>query len=163
MDGMVSTIKKIDFKREEIFSFVVLNRLSPHDQLFLEGEFGLSKEKVDFFVSNYRHIGLVFKLVPIQPEYARDWAEPLIRGFKDTDELSKFQNVFVARDAAKILLVTNKRMLKVDLDTINETLMDVNMRIEHTNDKVEKEFRHLADVEKSQKGIFGRMMEALKK
>ena len=163
MDGMVSTIKKIDFKKEEIFSFVVLNRLSPHDQLFLEEEFGLSKEKIDFFVSNYRHIGLVFKLVPIQAEYAKDWAEPLIRGFRDTNEMSKFQNVFVARDAAKMLLVTNKRMLRVDLDTINETLMDVNMRIEHTNDKVAKEFRHLAEVERSQRGIFGRMMEALKK
>ncbi len=163
MEGMVSTIKKVDFKKEEIFSFVVLNRLSPHDQLFLEEEFGLLKEKVDFFVSNYRHIGLVFSLLPIQPEYAKDWAEPLIKGFRDTDELSKFQNVFVSRDALKLLLVTNKRMLKVDLGHINETLMDVNMRIEHTNDKVAREFRHLAEVEKSQKGIFGRMMGALRK
>ena len=163
MEERISTIKKVELKKEDMQSMIMFDsKLSVNDLKFLEDEFDFYKEDVDKFSANYKNLGIVFKLTPIQKEFLADWKIFLQKVIKKSYEFDKFHNLFVNISYDKILLVTNKRLLKVDLSKLNEKIEDINYRIESFDEKVETEMQGLSEATKN-KGFFSRLVEVLKR
>ena len=163
MEERISTIKKLELKKEDMQSMIMFDsKLSVNDLKFLEDEFDFYKEDVDKFAANYKNLGVVFKLTPIQKEFLADWKIFLQKVIKKSYEFDKFHNLFVNISYDKILLVTNKRLLKVDLSKLNEKIEDINYRIESFDEKVETEMQGLSEATKN-KGFFSRLVEVLKR
>ena len=163
MEERISTIKKVELKKEDMQSMIMFDsKLSVNDLKFLEDEFDFYKEDVDKFAANYKNLGIVFKLTPIQKEFLADWKIFLQKVIKKSYEFDKFHNLFVNISYDKILLVTNKRLLKVDLSKLNEKIEDINYRIENFDEKVETEMKDLSEATKN-KGFFSRLVEVLKR
>lgn len=165
MEERISTIKKLDLKKDDVISMILFDMgLSGNDLKFLEDEFDFYKEDMDKFVANYKNVGVVFKLRPIQEGFVKDWKMFLQRIVKKSYDFDRFNNVFVNKNYDKMLLVTNKRLLKVDLKKLNEKIEEMNYRIESYNEKVLDEMEDLAEATKEEhRGIFGRVMEVLKR
>lgn len=165
MEERISTIKKLELRKDDMQSMVMFDsNLNASDLKFLEDEFDFYKEDIDNFAANYKNIGIVFKLTPIKEELLKDWKMFLTRVIKKSYDFDKFYNIFLNKSYDKILLVTNKRLLKVDLKKLNEKIEDANYRIESYNGKVLEEMEDLAEVTKEEhKGIFSRVMEVLKR
>ncbi|MBI2138845.1 hypothetical protein HYU13_04605 [Candidatus Woesearchaeota archaeon] len=155
----VSTVRKLDLKKPDVYSLILLNKMiSANDMQFLGIEFGFSGEMIEFFSSNYRTLGIVFKLSPLITESTKSWDPFLKQAFPPQGNFSRFANAFLSKDCTKLLLVTNKRLLKLDLERANEKLMDANFMIEHYNDR-------LSAAEEQQgaprKGILQKVMQTL--
>ncbi len=165
MEERISTIKKLELKKEDIQSMIMFDRgLNATDLKFLEDEFDFYKEDINNFVASYKNLGVVFKLTPINDELQKDWKMFLQRVVKKSYDFDKFHNIFVNKEYDKILLVTNKRLLKVDLKNLNAKIEDIDYRIESYDEKVAEEMQDLAEATKDEhKGIFSRVMEVLKR
>jgi len=165
MEERISTIKKLDLKKEDIESMIMFNRaLDGKDSNFLEEEFDFYKEDIDKFAANYKNIGVVFRLRAIKEELLKDWKMFIQRVIKKSYDFDRFNNVFVNKKYDKILLVTNKRLLKVDLKKLNEKIEEINYRIESYDEKILEEMEDLAEATKEEhKGIFKRVIEVLRK
>ncbi len=159
----ISTIKQIELKNDFIESKILFGQhLGGSDLKFLEDEFDFYNEDINKFVANYKNVGLVFRLIPNEGELRRDWKEFIQRVVKKSYDFDKFNNVFANKDFDKILLVTNKRLLKVDLEKLNEKIERVNYRIASYDEKVENEMEDLAEATK-EGGLFHRISELLKR
>jgi len=165
MEERISAIKKLELKKEDMQSMIMFNRdLNAGDLKFLDDEFDFYKEDIDNFTVNYKNIGIVFKLTAMKEEFLKDWGMFIKRLIKKSYEFDKFNNIFANKKYDKLLLVTNKRLLKVDLKKLNEKIEDINYRVNSYNDKVLEEMEDLAEVTKEEhKGIFSRVMEVLKR
>ncbi|MEA2037173.1 MAG: hypothetical protein U9O94_06685 [Nanoarchaeota archaeon] len=163
MEERVSTIKKIDLKKEDVHSMIMLDRsLSGADLSFLEKEFDFYQEDVNRFLSNYKSLAVVFNLSSIQEEFLTDWKLFIQKTIKRNDT-GRFHNIFVNKKYDQVLLITNKRLLKVDLNILNEKIEDMNYRIESYNEKVKVEMDGLAEATKGQSGFFGKIIKLLEK
>ncbi len=165
MEEKISTIKKLDLKKDDVQSMIMFNSaLSGNDLKFLEEEFDFYKEDIDNFTASYKNIGVVFKLKAIKEGLLKEWKMFLQRVIKKSYDFDRFRNIFVNKTYDKILLVTNKRLLRVDLNKLNEKIEEINYRIESYDDKVMDEMEGLAEATKDEhKGIFGRVMEVLRR
>lgn len=165
MEERISTIKKLALKKEDIQSMIMLDiGLNGSDLKFLEDEFDFYKEDIDKFIANYKNLGVVFRLRPIIEEFVKDWKMFIQRVIKKSFEFDKFNNVFVNKGYDKILLISNKRLLKVDLKKLNEKIEEINYRIESYNEKVLEEMEGLIEATKEEhKGIFSRIVDVLKR
>ena len=165
MEERISTIKKLDLKKEDIQSMIMFDRgLDGKDLKFLEDEFDFYKEDINNFAANYKNIGVVFKLTPIKEGMLKDWKMFMQRVIKKSYEFDRFNNVFVNKSYDKILLVSNKRLLGVDLKKLNEKIEEINYRVEHYDEKVLEEMEDLAEATKEEhKVFFGRMMRIWEK
>lgn len=165
MEEKISTIKKLELKKEQIQSMILFNsELNATDLKFLEEEFDFYKEDINNFVTNYKNLGVVFKLTPINEELVKDWKMFLQRVIKKSYDFDKFHNVFVNKSYDKLLLVSNKRLLDIDLKKLNEKIEEINYRIESFDEKVAEEMEDLAEATKDvHKGIFSKLIEVLKK
>ena len=165
MEERISTIKKVDLKKEDIQSMVMFDKgLGGNDLKFLEEEFDFYKEDIDNFSANYKNIGVVFKLTALKEGFLTDWGGFMRKVIKKSAEFDKFHNIFLSKKYDMMLLVTNKRLLNIDLKKLNEKIEDINYRIEHYDEKVFEEMEDLAEATKEEhKGIFSRVMEVLKR
>ncbi|GAF89343.1 unnamed protein product, partial [marine sediment metagenome] len=58
MEERISTIKKLELKKEDIQSMIIFDRgLSGSDLNFLEEEFDFYKEDINNFVASYKNLG----------------------------------------------------------------------------------------------------------
>jgi len=165
MEERISTIRKLDTRKDDMISMVMFDRgLNGADLKFLEEEFDFYKEDIDNFVASYKNLGIVFGLKPINEELLKDWKMFIQRVIKKSVDFDKFNNLFVGKDYDKVLLVTNKRLLKVDLKKLNEKIEDINYRIESFDEKVLDEMEDLAEATKVEpRGILGKVIEVLKR
>lgn len=165
MEERISTIKKVELKKESMHGIIMFDKsLSGSDLKFLEDGFDFYKEDADRFASNYKNLGLVFNLTPIKQEFLKDWGTFLRRAIKKSPEFDKFNNMFVSRGYDKVLVVTNKRLSGVDIKKLNEKIEDINYRIESYNEKIVEEMKGAAEAAKEEhKGILRRVLEVLKK
>jgi len=165
MEERISTIKKLDLKKDDIQSMIMFDRgLGGNDLKFLEEEFDFYKEDIDNFAANYKNIGVVFKLTALKEEFLRDWGEFMRKVIKKSAEFDKFHNIFLSKKDDKVLLVTNKRLLKIDLKKLNEKIEEINYRIESYDEKAFEEMEDLAETTKEEhRGIFSKVMEVLKR
>jgi hypothetical protein len=163
MEERISTIKKVELKKDDIQSMIMFDRgMSGGDLKFLEDEFDFYKEDIDNFLSYYKNIGMVFRLKANDEKFVKDWEMFLKRVFKKKVEFDKFHNIFVAKKSDMLLLVTNKRLLKLDLKRLNERIQEINYRIENFDEKVLAEMEDLAERTKH-KGVFDRLIEVFRK
>ena len=59
----ISTARKLGMRKGDVISIIMLDKgLSGSDLKFLEDEFDFYKEDIDKFVSQYKNLGIVFKL-----------------------------------------------------------------------------------------------------
>lgn len=165
MEERISTIKKLELKKEDMLSMVMFDRgMREEDLKFLEEEFDFYKEDADKFTASYKNIGVVFRLKAINEEMLKDWKLFIQKVIKKTAEFDKFHNLFVSKSYDKVLVVTNKRLLNIDLKKLNEKIEEINYRIESYDEKVLVEMENMAKATKDEhKGIFSRVMEVLKK
>lgn len=164
MEERISAIKKVELKKEDMLSMIMFERsLTGSDLKFLEDEFDFYKEDVNKFVANYKNVGIVFKLSPLKEELLADWKIFVQKVIKKTADFDKFHNIFVSKAYDKVLLVTNKRLLKVDLEKLNEKIEEINYRIESFDEKVEVEMDDLAEATKDKRGFFSKLVEVFKK
>ena len=165
MEGTISTIKKLDLKKEDIQSVIMLDKdLSGTELKFLEDEFDFYREDVNRFAANYKTIGVIFKLTPIKTEFMKDWKIFLQKVIRRTYSFDKFDNIFVNNTYDKVLVVSNKRLLNIDLKKLNEKIEEINYRIESHNEKAMEEMKSLSETNKEEhKGIFSRIVEVLKR
>lgn len=165
MEERISTIKKLDLKKEDIQSIIMLDKeLRGTDLKFLEDEFDFYKEDANKFVANYKNIGVLFKLTPIQTELLKDWKMFIPKVIRRSYGFDKFSNIFVNNTHNKVLIVSNKRLLRLDLKKLNEKIEEINYRIESHNEKVLEEMKELAETTKEEhKGIFSRIIEVLRR
>jgi len=163
MEERISTIKKLELKKEDMLSMVMFDRgMTASDLKFLEEEFDFYKADADKFTSSYKNVGVVFGLKAVNDEMLKDWKLFVQKIIKKTADFDKFHNIFVSKEYDKVLLVTNKRLLNVDLKKLNEKIEDINFRIERYDEKVMDEMEELATVTKGgHKGIFGKIIEVL--
>ncbi len=165
MEERISTIRKLNLKKEDIMSMIMFDRdMMGADLKFLEEEFDFYKEDIDNFAASYKNLGLVFMLKPINEDLLKDWKMFIQRVIKKSADFDKFNNIFASKNYDKILLVTNKRLLDVDLRKLNEKIEEINYRIESFDDKVLVEMEDLAEATKADhKGILSRVIDVLKK
>jgi len=165
MEERISTVRKLELKKDNVLSMIMFNRdLSGTDLKFLEEEFDFYKEDINNFVANYKNIGVVFKLTAVNEELVKDWKMFLQRVIKKAYDFDKFHNLFLNKKCDKVLLVSNKRLLNVDLKKLNEKIEEINFRIENYDEKVTEEMEDLAEATKDEhKGIFGRIVGVLKR
>jgi hypothetical protein len=156
----LSTIKKLDMKKESVQSIIMFDRgLKGSDLGFLEEEFDFNKELMSKFVANYKNVGIVFKLNEMQEETSKEWGVFIDRVIRKSSGLSAFDNIFVGKKYDSILLVTNKRLLKLDLGKLNNKIEDINYRIDGFNNKASEEMEKVAEG----KGFFSKIVEVLRK
>ncbi len=166
MEERISTIKKVELKKGDMQGIIMLDKsLNGTDLKFVDDEFDFYKEDIDRFVANYKNIGVVFKLTPIQGEFLKDWKTFLRAVIKQNYELDKFDNILVNKDGDKALLISNKRLLGLDLKKLNEKIEEINYRIESYNEKIEVEMQEELEREAKEQrtNIFSRIMHVLKR
>ena len=164
MEEYISTIKQVSLTKKDVYGLYAFNKLvTINDIKFLEEEFNFTEEKAEFFTKNYKPIGLVLRLTPSSIDASKDWKLFLLKIFKGNPELSKLENVYLGNSSDKLLLLTNKRLLKIDLKNVNDKIMDTNFRIESYNEKIGREIAKIHEEQDADKGFFGKMVEALRK
>ena len=165
MEERISLINKIGLKKDDVLSMVMFDRgLSGADLNFLEDEFDFSKADIDNFLSCYKNVGMVFKLNKANTEYSSDWKLFVLKVIKKSYEFDKFNNIFVSKKFDKVLLVTNKRLLKVDLGILNEKIDEINYRISNYDEKVQVEMEAVAEATKDEHtGFLGKVIGVLKR
>ena len=137
-----SLIKKID--KQSIAKIIFFNKyLEKEDTDYLKEEFGFTSNNIIYILQGYRNVGLVLKLKQLDQELHFDWSPFLTQVIIKSHVISKLDNVFLSKDSTKILLLTTKRLLKIDLEKLNEKIEKVNGSIRHYNSKIEREKREI--------------------
>ncbi len=161
MEQKVSTIKKLEAKKKDIYTMILFDSKLTADNMRLLEEFGFDSTMIDTFLTRYKNIGIVFRLKAIHENLSRNWKPFLDRVIKKGEEFGKLNNIFVNRTYDKILLVTNKRLFKIDLERLNKKIEEINYRIENYDERLDSE---LKEIEKTAStGFFRRLVEILKK
>jgi len=132
----ISLIRKID--KESIAKIIFFSKnLSIEDSNFLKDEFEFNSNHVNYVLDGYRDIGLVFNLKG--ESELNDWSSFISKIIPKNDMLTKFDSVFVGKNFDKLLLLTTKRLLKIDLEKLNEKIDMINESIHRHNIKFERE------------------------
>jgi len=154
---MISKIMEVDAVNKNILKIIAFDNSMPSKDLALiYDEFGYEKRHVDKSISIYRNVGLVLGLAKQDADYSADWHDLLDRYFPKRPG-SKLDNVFVSSDYRKLLLVSNSRLVTVDLKNINEKLAKINTEIELYNGQIKvDDAPHKRSFRETLKGIFVR-------
>ena len=137
-----SLIKKID--KDSVKKIILLNKyLSKEDSDFLKNDFSLNSNDVKHLLGGYRNIGLVFSLKEESNGLNFEWSPFISRVIIKNDIVNKLDHFFVSKDFNHILLLTTKRLLKVDVEKLNEKIEQINDAIHHYNVRIEKEKREI--------------------
>ena len=164
MEEKISTIKKVEFKKEDMHSMIMLDgKLTGTDLKFLEDEFEIYREDIDRLVSRYKNIGIAFNLAQIQESYLKDWKTFVREVIRHSEEMNRFRNIIINKKGDKLLLITNKRLFQMDIQNLNDKIEDVNYLIEDYNEKIEMEKQESGNELKGNKNIFSRIIEVLKR
>ena len=162
MSDYISTIKSVALKKADVYAMYVFNRmLHDTDKNYLAEEFSFTESMAQHFVANYRTIRLVFRLHAVQLDASKDWRHFLKKVFKHSSVPSKFDTVFINKAGDKLMLVTNKRLLKIDLRHVNEQILDVNFRVENCNERIAHEVA-VQDTQNQEEGFLGKIVNAFK-
>lgn len=153
---MISKIKEISPKNRNINKLVVLEKsVSFSDLMELYNEFDYDKAKIEKSITLYRDIGLVLELRKADESLPSGWKDLIKEAFPKKESISKLDNIFVNNDCSKLLLVTNKRLMKIDIERVNEKIRNINYEVAKYNEEWAKE--HPAEQKIEKKGFFSRI------
>jgi len=137
-----SLIKKVN--KESIDKIILFNKmLSMQDTNELKEDFDFNSRDMKNLTEGYRNIGLVLNLTKEQNGWNFDWSPFINRVIIKNDIINKLDNVFVSKDFNKVMLLTTKRLLKIDIEKLNEKIELINEAIHHYNKKIEKEKKEI--------------------
>ena len=137
-----SLIKKLD--KESVDKIIFFNKyLDNEDIQFLKQEFDFNSNNIKYILGDYRNIGLIFDLKQENVTLNFDWSPFVNRVIIKNDIVGKLDNVFVNKEFNKMILLTTKRLLKIDLEKLNEKIGQINGAIHRYNVKIEKEKREI--------------------
>ncbi len=140
MEEMISRIKEFSSINKNIRQVIIFDQsIQDVDILKLHNEFGLSREKLEKSMSNYRDVGIILELLKADEEFNTDWDYYINKFLLPGTEPSKFDNVLVNNDKSKLLLLTNRRLLRVDMQRMNSKIEQINRDIEVYNEPVTRE------------------------
>lgn len=128
--GRISKIKELDLNKNFIEKFVIFDAsLGVAEMAVMFNEFGFDKDKIESGIKINRDLALIFKLIKEDPYAKDDWQPFINEVLPQKDSFSKLDNIFVGKDFKKILLVTNQRLLRYDLDRLNKKVNETNLKI----------------------------------
>ncbi|MFH1642111.1 MAG: hypothetical protein ABIC04_04375 [Nanoarchaeota archaeon] len=137
-----SLIKKIT--KDSVDKIILFNKFLKDEELpLLKEEFGLNSNSVKRITSSYRNIGLILTLNQQQACLNFDWSPFINKVIIKNDIINKLDNVFINSDCNRILILTTKRLLKMDIDKLNEKIERVNQAICRYNVKIDKERKEI--------------------
>jgi len=137
-----SLIKKVN--KDSIDKIILFNKmLNNNETEELKQDFDFNSRDIKNILEGYRNIGLLLNLTKEQNGWNFDWSPFINRVIIKNDIINKLDNVFVSKDFNKILLLTTKRLLKIDIEKLNEKIELINGAIHHYNKKVEKEKKEI--------------------
>jgi len=136
---IISRIAEIDPTNKNITKIIVFDEgMSNKDFSILVNEFDYGKEMVDKSVNIYRNVGIILSLVK-KDEGLAEWKTYLDMFFPRKNVITKLDNVFLSKNYDKLLLVTNRRLVTVDVKKINEKIRKMNYEIEAYNESIKQE------------------------
>jgi len=142
MIGEISKLERIS--KETIDRVIFFSKyLNPDDLNFLKKEFGFNQNDFNNLLNSYRNIGIVVKLNPISRGLSTNWHDFIDRVITKADALTKLNNVFVSLDYKLILILTNKGLMKIDLDKLNQKINMINDMIARHNLRARKQARKM--------------------
>ena len=151
---MISKITEIDPKNGNIKKIIVFDKNVGFDDLMkIYNEFDYDRTKIEKSARIYRDVGLVLELKKSDENLSAEWKEFLKQTFPKRDTPSKLDNVFVSKDYNKLLLITNRRLMMVDLKKVNEKINDINYHITVHNE----EWLEQHPQKEEKKGFFNRI------
>lgn len=137
---LVSRIAEIDASNKNITKIIVFDKtMKGQDIKMLIEEFDYGQELIDKSVSIYRNVALVMNLVKTKEELLTEWKPFLEKHFPKKAVVSKLDNVFMNKSYNKLLLITNRRLVTVDVKKLNEKIARTNNDIDYYNETLEKE------------------------
>lgn len=152
MGEMVKTSLIKEINKDSIEQIILFKHVNRDDGDFLKQNFDFDNKQIKQFSEGYRDIGLIIELKKEAAGLNFDWSPFINRVVIKNDIINKLDNVFVNQDFNKVLLLTTKRLLKIDLNKLNEKIGLINGAIHHYNVKVEKERKEieheLSDIDK---------------
>ena len=134
---MISKIKEIDASNKNISRIIVFDeRAKAKDLAVLYEEFDYPPEHIEKAKKLYRNVAMVLDLKKVDEEYAAEWQTFLEKAFPKSKGFSKLENIFVNKGFNKLLLITNRRLVTVDMKRINEKVKNVNYEIAIYNESI---------------------------
>jgi len=135
---MISKIKEISATNKNIFKILVFdNRAKANDLASLYENFDYSPEYIAKAKKLYRNVAMVFDLKKAHDDYAAEWQTFLEKSFPRTQGFSKLDNIFVNKSFTKLLLITNRRLVTVDMKRINDKIKTINYEIAMYNESIQ--------------------------
>ena len=130
MDEMVSRIKEFSSINKNIKQVIIFDHtIKDIDIIKLYNDFSLSKDKMEKSMGNYRDVGVILELVKMDEEFKADWDYHIKKFILPGTESSKFDNILVSKDKKRIFLLTNRRLLRVDMRRLNGKIEKINRDI----------------------------------
>ena len=134
---MISKIKEISSSNKNISKIIVFDKTArAKDLAILYDDFGCPPEHIEKAKKIYRNVAMILSLKKENDEYAAEWQTFLEKTFPKSQGFSKLENIFVNKDFNKLLLITNRRLVTVDIKRINEKLKNINYQIVIYNESI---------------------------
>ncbi|HII16758.1 TPA: hypothetical protein HA361_02485 [Candidatus Woesearchaeota archaeon] len=138
---MIARITEIEASNKTIERIIAFDHsLSTSDEQVLLQEFDCGKEMIELSLGIYRNVAVIINLFKVEEGRSAEWKAVLDRHFPRRGTLSKLDNTFVSKAYDKLLLITNRRLVSVDIRKINEKIDKINNDIELANREAQKEF-----------------------
>ena len=109
------------------------------DEFLLLNDFGFGKSQITKSLGMYRNIALIIDLKKSEEEFTAAWDFFLDDAFPVKSVVSKLDNVFVNKEYNRLMVVTNRRLMMLDLKKVNEKLHSINTDIQIYNETREPE------------------------
>lgn len=136
----VSRLAEIDASNKNITKIIVFDKsMRDSDIKTLSDEFDYGNEMIDKSTKIYRNVALVMDLVKMDEGLSAEWRLFLEKHFPKREFATKFDNVLYNKSYNKLMLVTNRRLITVDIKKLNEKIMRINNDIAYYNGTLEKE------------------------
>jgi|SRR3989338_258414 len=138
----LSRIVEIGHLNSSDTQVMVLDKNMPDNDIsMLINEFEYSKSMIDESIRIYRNLALIISLAKKDEQMSSEWRLFLEKHFPKKAVASKLDNVFVNKGYNKLLLITNRRLLSVDIKKLNEKITRLNQDILYYNESLGRETR----------------------
>ena len=139
----ISRIAEIDASNKNIAKIIVFDKtMKDTDLKMLIEQFDYGQEMVEKSIKLYRNVAIVMALAKKDEPLTTEWKLFLERHFPKKAAASKFDNIFLNKGYDKLLLITNRRLVTVDVKKLNEKITQINYDIAYYNESLEEETPH---------------------